>query len=150
METNRVTGAIAGGVAGTAVLTLLLILLEVQTREQIQAFDVIARFVGTPGQTTVGFALFVVAGVVAWPLVFVAVRDYIPRGPDPAAQGAIFAIVLWVAFAVAGRGDLSGPILILYAAYTFFAHLAYGFTMGIVYGHFRGGSQAPREVYARQ
>ncbi|WP_254542909.1 DUF6789 family protein [Halomarina pelagica] len=150
MERNRVTSAIAGGIAGTAVLTLLLILLEVQTREQIRAFDVIARFVGTPGQTAVGFVLFVLAGVFAWPLLFVALRDYIPRGPDPAAQGTIFAVVLWIAFAIAGRGDLSGAILILYTAYTFFAHLAYGFTLGVVYGHFREGSQVPREYYAGQ
>lgn len=131
---NRPLSAIAGGVAGTAVMTLLLLLLEVQTREAIPVFDVIARFVGTPGNQTVGFVLFALAGAVAWPLLFVAVEPYLPRGPDPAARGAVLGAILWVAFVVTGRGDIGGPLLVIYAAYTLFAHLIYGFVLGAVYG----------------
>lgn len=131
---NRPASAVAGGVAGTAVLSGLLLLLYVETREAVPTFDVIARFVGTPDQQIVGFVLFALAGSVAWPLLFVALEDYIPRGPDPAARGAVFATVLWVVFVVTGRGTLGGTVLVIYAGYTLFAHWAYGFTLGAVYG----------------
>jgi len=145
---DRVPSVVAGGIAGTAVLTLSLLLLEVQTREQIRMFDVIARFVGLPEQTTVGFVLFILAGVLAWPLLFLAVEGYLPFGPDPAARGAVMAVALWIAFAYAGRGTLSGPLLLIYAGYTFFAHIAYGFILGAVYAHLHEGVRLPREEYA--
>lgn len=130
---NRPGSAIVGGLVGTTVLSALLILLEVQTRSAIQIFAVIARFVGMRGDMFLGFAIYMLAGVIAWPLLFVALRRHIPRGPDPAVQGAMFATVLWLVFVITGRGDLDGPILIIYAAYTLFAHWAYGFTLGAVY-----------------
>ncbi|MFC6730433.1 DUF6789 family protein, partial [Natronoarchaeum mannanilyticum] len=131
---NRPASAIAGGVAGTAVLLLLLLLLEVETRSAIPVFEVIARFVGTPGNQTVGFVLFAIAGVVAWPLLFLALEPRIPRGPDPASRGVVLGTALWLAFVVTGRGEISGALLIIYAAFTLLAHWAYGFTLGAVYG----------------
>lgn len=132
--------AIAGGVAGMAVMTVLLLLLEVETREQIGIFDAVARFAGLPGNVFLGFVLFVLAGGIAWPLLFLALGDYIPTGPDPANRGAVFATVLWVAFVVLGRGDISGPLLVIYAVFTLLAHLAYGFILGAVYGRLTGTS----------
>ncbi|MWG34857.1 DUF6789 family protein [Halomarina oriensis] len=145
---DRVPSVVAGGIAGTAVLSLLLILLEVQTREQILVFDVIARFVGVPDQQAVGFVVFLLAGCVAWPLVFVAVEQYIPGGPDPAARGVVLAIPLWIAFDIAGRGDIAGPLLLVYVALTFVAHVAYGWVMGAVYAHLHSGTELPREEYS--
>lgn len=131
---NRPASAVAGGIAGTAVMDVLLILLEVETRSVIGVFAVIARFVGMPGDVFLGFVIYAVVGAVAWPLLFVALERHIPRGPDPAARGVVFATVLWAAFVVAGRGDLSGPVLIIYGSFTLLAHWAYGFTLGAVYG----------------
>lgn len=131
---NRPLSAVVGGITGTTVMSVLLLLLEVETRSAIRIFDVIARFVGTPNDQTVGFVLFALAGAVAWPLLFVGLEPYLPRGPDPAARGVVLGTVLWVAFVVTGRGDIDGPLLVIYAAYTLFAHWAYGFTLGAVYG----------------
>ncbi len=131
---RRPANAIAGGVAGTAVLSLLLLFLEVETREALGIFDAIARFAGMPGQISLGFAVFVAAGIVAWPLLFLAVEDYLPRD-DPAAAGLLFGAALWVPFAVIGRGDLTGPELFIYAVFTLLAHLAYGFVLGAVTAH---------------
>ncbi|MFC6961259.1 DUF6789 family protein [Halocatena marina] len=134
---NRPSSAIAGGIAGTAILSLLMILLEVQTRSQVHIFDAIARFVGLPNNILIGFVLFVAAGVFAWPLLFIALEPYIPRGPDPAARGIVFAFVLWLAFVIAGRGSIGWPLIIVYAGLTLLAHLAYGFTLGAVYASLR-------------
>lgn len=135
---RKVAGALAGGVAGVAVMSLLLLLLEVETRSAIGIFAVIARFVRLPGELAVGFLVFVLAGAVAWPLLFAAVEPAIPVGSDPAARGAAFAVVFWLVFVVTGRGDLGGPLLVVYAAFTLLAHLAYGFTLGAVYARFTG------------
>lgn len=135
---NRPTAALGGGVAGTAVLSLLLLLLEVETRSVIGIFDVIARFVRMPGSPAVGFVVFLAAGVVAWPLLFVALERYLPGGPDPARRGLVFATALWVAFVVLGRGDIHGHLLIVYVAFTLLAHLAYGFALGAVYAWLTG------------
>lgn len=133
---NRVGGAIAGGVGGTAVMSTLLLFLDVQMRSAILVFSVIARFVGMPGNETVGFAVFVLAGSVAWPLIFLGLEEHLPGGPDPATRGVIFATALWIVFVITGRGDLSGPILPIYAGFTLFAHWAYGFFLGVIYGRF--------------
>lgn len=144
---NRPASAIVGGAVGTTVLSALLILLEVQTRSVIRIFAVIARFVGMPGELFLGFLIYAAAGVVAWPLLFIALERYIPRGPDPAARGVVFATALWLLFVVTGRGDLDGPVLIIYAAYTLFAHWAYGFTLGAVTARLRGYSEpAPTDA----
>ena len=144
---DRVPSVIAGGIAGTTILSLLLLLLEVQTREQILMFEVIARFVGVPGQYVVGFALFVIAGVVAWPLIFIGLEGYLPLGPDPAARAVGMAIALWVAFLIAGRGDIEGALFIIFAGYTLVAHVVYGFVLGAVYAHLHGETQLPSEEY---
>lgn len=145
---NRPASAVAGGVVGTVVMSTFLLLLEVETREAIPVFEVIARFVGTPGQTAVGFVLFAAAGAIAWPLLFVALESYIPRGPDPAARGVVFATGLWIVFAVTGRGDLGGSVLAIYVGYTLFAHWAYGFTLGAVYARLNDRSAEWRQQSA--
>lgn len=134
---NKATSAVAGGVAGTSVLSLLLLLIDVETRSAVHIFRAIARFVGLPGQLAVGFVLFFLAGAVAWPLVFVAVEEHIPR-QDHAARGLVFALPLWAAFVVVGRGPITGALLVVYAGFTLLAHLAYGFVLGAVYGHLSG------------
>lgn len=136
---NRAVSAVGGGVAGTAVLSLLLLLLEVETRSVLEIFHAIARFAGVPGQLSVGFVVFVLAGVLAWPLVFLGIEHYIPLS-DTAERGMAFAAVLWVAFVVVGRGTLTGTHLLVFAGGSLLAHLTYGFTLGVVYDRLREGS----------
>jgi hypothetical protein len=144
---NRPLSAIAGGVTGIAVMSLLLLFLEVETRSNIAIFDAVARFAGMPGNVTFGFILFVLAGVFAWPLAFMALESYIPGGPDPATRGMVLAIVLWVVFVLTGRGDLAGGLLAIYIVFTLFAHLCYGFLLGAVYGRLTGGDAIEAERY---
>ncbi|WP_129114571.1 DUF6789 family protein [Halegenticoccus tardaugens] len=150
---NRPLSAIAGGVAGISVMSVLLLLLEVETREAIGLFEAVARFVGMPGNQFLGVIIFLVAGAVAWPLLFLALEDYLPGGPDPATRGMAFASVLWIAFVIAGRGDIGGPLFVVYAGLTLVAHLAYGFTLGAVYARlssesdFRNDRAEPAEAH---
>ncbi|WP_132058707.1 DUF6789 family protein [Halorussus amylolyticus] len=142
---NKAFRAVAGGVAGTAVLTLGLVVTDVETGYRIGIFETIANFVGTPGQVTLGFALFVLAGVFAWPLVFVAVEGYLPGGPDPAVRAIPFAFVLWVAFVLTAPPGIDFPLIIPYLALTLAAHLAYGYIVGAVYAQL-DESEVERDV----
>lgn len=130
---NRWLSAVAGGIAGISVMSVLLVLLDTETRSAVGIFDAVARFVGMPGDTVLGFVLFFLAGALLWPPVFVAVEDYLPGGPDPGWRGIVFSVPLWVAFLAINLGSVTGVIIILFALYTFAAHAIYGFTMGAVY-----------------
>lgn len=129
---HRLLRAIAGGVAGTALLSLLLLMLQVETRSAVEVFAAIARFAGVPGELALGFFVFLLAGSVAWPLLFTVVEPTIPLD-DPATRGTVFALPLWAAFVVVGRGEMNGSLLAVYASFTLLAHLAYGYTLGAVY-----------------
>lgn len=134
---NRPASAVAGGIVGTGLMSVVLILMEVQTRYAIGIFAAIARFVRQPENLYIGFFLFIAAGAILWPLLFVSIEPYIPRGPDPAVRGVVFGGALWVPFVLTGRGDLAGPVVVIYATFTLVAHLVYGFTMGAVYAALR-------------
>lgn len=136
-RTQRIVGAIVGGLAGMSAMSMAFALLEVETRYEIGIFAGIARFVMLPGNLLFGFLVFVFFGAVVWPLLFVAIEDYIPKGPDPAKRGMVFATALWVLFFFTARGDVSGATLLIYGSLTLVGHLAYGFILGAVYGRFR-------------
>lgn len=145
MDSKRVVSAIAAGVVATGVISGTLIMMEVQMRYAMHLFDAVARFVGLPGRRFLGFVIYSFAGVVVWPLAFLALRPYLPRGPDPAAQGVVFATALWVVFVITGGGGLDGPILAVYLVFTLLAHWAYGFTLGAVYGYLTGETPSARD-----
>lgn len=142
---NRIAGGILGGATGISVMSVVFLMLEAETREQIQAFDAVARYVGMPGNTFVGFVTFAFVGTVIWPLLFVAIEPYFPFD-DPPSNGMILGVVLWIAFFVLGRGTISGPLLAVFAGFTLLAHLAYGFLLGAFYDRF---SDAPESTADR-
>jgi hypothetical protein len=135
---HRALRAVVGGVVGTLVLGFFLLVLDTQARGAVSVAAVIGRFLGIAGQPLVAIALFAVLTVVGWPALFVAVEEYLPLGPDPAARGVVFAAVIAVVFVVVGRGAIAGPILVIYVGFSVLAHLAYGFTLGSVYGRLAG------------
>lgn len=141
---NNALRAIAGGIAGTAVLTTGLVITDVETGYQVGIFETIASFVGTPGQVTLGFVLFLAAGAVAWPLVFLAIRQSLSSGIDPAIEGTVLGILLWIAFNLTSSAGIDGVLLIPYYAFTLVAHLAYGYILGAVYAQLGDASDDVR------
>jgi hypothetical protein len=133
MERKVALRALIGGVAGTVVLSLLLLGLEVQTRSRVRVSEVVVGYIGTPGQQSIALVLFVLVTAVVWPLAFVALegRDLLP-GRTRTQRAVGFAMALAVAFAITGRGELSGPVLVLYGAAVLGAHVAYGLTLARV------------------
>lgn len=137
---NRALSAILGGAVGTAVMSVVLAMIEVEARYAIGIFEAIARFVRVPGEPVLGFLIYVLVGTVAWPLLFLSLEQYVPLDLDPAVAGMLMGTVLWFGFAIIGRGDMTGPLLLVYLTFTLLAHLAYGFVLGAVYARFSGRS----------
>lgn len=144
LRMSRPAKVMAGGAVGTALMSLVFALMEVQTRYAIGIFDAIAKFARMPDNLYIGFFLFVVAGVVIWPLLFLAVEDYIPFGPDPAVRGMVFGILLWIPFVLTALGELIIPLFVLYLVISFIAHLIYGFSMGAVFAALSTDPQSDR------
>jgi hypothetical protein len=130
---NRPVSAIVGGAVGTAVMSVILVIIEVEARYAIGIFEAIARFMRVPAEPVLGFLIYALLGTVAWPLLFLSLEPYVPATLDPAVAGMGLGALLWVAFAVIGRGGMGPALLLLYLTFTLAAHLAYGFTLGAVY-----------------
>jgi hypothetical protein len=130
---NRPASAIAGGLVGTTVMSVMLAVMEVEARGAMGLFAAIARFVRVPGNQFLGFSLYALVGIVVWPLLFLGLEQYLAVESDPAVRGMLMGALLWLGFAVVGRGEIAGVLLAVYLVFTLLAHLAYGFTMGAVY-----------------
>lgn len=129
---NDPFSGIAGGVVATTVMTLALFIADAFTGFAIRPFQQIAVLVGTPEDVFLGFVVFVAAGAVAWPLLFVALCEFLP-GRSDATKGAVFASVLWLSFALAFSTGLDGLALATYLVVTWLAHVVYGLALGTVY-----------------
>lgn len=123
--------ALSAGFAGTAVMTGLLVGANALTPFAIQPFESVASFVGLQ-DVALGFLVFVLLGTVAWSFVFITIGQYLP-GEHDAVRGMVFSVVLWTGFMTAFSGSVAAADLPVYAAFTLFVHLAYGFTLGAVY-----------------
>lgn len=133
---DRAKRAIAGGVAGTAAMSAVFVFAEAEMRFNLGVTAALARYVRLPGRLVVGAVVFLAVGIVAWPLVYVAVEPYLrrlPGGEDPATRGIAFGLALWIVFLLLGTGPIGWSLFLLYLTFTLIGHLAYGFTLGVLY-----------------
>ncbi|MFB6077768.1 MAG: DUF6789 family protein [Halarchaeum sp.] len=125
--------AVAGGIAGTAGLVVVLFAGDVLLGDGAGPFAALGSFVGDQPDPVVGFLLFVAIGVFAWPLVYLSLREYLP-GRAPGVRGIVFAVPLWVGYAVVfglGADAIPTPVL-AFLAVTLVAHVVYGALLGFV------------------
>lgn len=132
--------AVAGGVAGTTAMATVLLIGEAESSFVIGTSAAIERYVRLPGAPLLAVLVFFLVGMVVWPLVFVALERWlerVPGGVDPAIRGMVFAVPLWVVFALVGTpaaiADVSTGVIVLHLGFTLFAHLVYGYVLGAVY-----------------
>lgn len=139
--------AIAGGVAGTTAMAVVLLIGEAEASFAIRIPGAISRYVQFTGDAVLAVLVFLLMGMVGWPLVFVAVERRLaplPGGADPAIRGLVFSLPLWGLFVLLGTPfameGLSGELLALHFVFTLFAHLVYGYVLGAVYHILESGS----------
>jgi hypothetical protein len=129
------------GIVSTALMLFIFLVAEAESRFNLGVPAAIAKFVRMPGDLYLGFAVFVFAGVVVWPLLFAAIEDrfkVISGADDIGVRGILFALLLWFAFLGLGSAglQLEGAFFFLYIVFSLLAHLAYGYSLGVFYGRF--------------
>ena len=134
---DGVVGA-AGGLAGTAALTVGLLIAESMGAFDREAFALLTRMVGLEAyvpEILFGFFLFLLGGMIPWPLLFASLKEYLPGESDP-VKGAFFGAAIWTGFVGAFHTDQTGFTLVLYVVLTFLAHVFYGLSLGAVFNYF--------------
>ena len=128
-----------GGLVGTAVLTLVLIAASRVGAFDLNSFTILAELTAAAlllpnNANAVGFVIFLLFGMVPWPLFFASLGWYLP-GDRFALKGVSFGGILWTGFAVGFYDGYAGLSLALYLALTLVGHLGYGFALGAVFDY---------------
>ncbi|WP_135854240.1 DUF6789 family protein [Halorussus salinus] len=136
--TDGLIGAV-GGLVGTGSLTVGLLIAASLGVFDINEFATLAELTGLnalfeSNPAAVGYVLFLLGGMVMWPLLFASIGSYLP-GDRFALKGLPFGFVLWTGFAPAFYSDYTGLALVLYLLFTLGGHFAYGFTLGAVFDY---------------
>lgn len=145
---HKVLRAITAGIASTTVMIVTLLVIDVETRSKLSLFGALARFFGMPGQVGRGLLVFLFFGIVVWPLLFALIHPYLPPKRDPAVKGMVLATILWIGFVLIGTAQIDVILVLFYLIVTLLTHLAYGFTLGLVYG-WTGPTPAPNATNDR-
>lgn len=133
---------IKAGIVSTALMLFIFLAAESESGFKLGVPAAIAKFVRMPGDVYLGFSVFVFIGVVVWPLVFAAIEDKfeaLPGSGDIAVRGVMFSLLLWLAFLGFGSTGMqleSSALLVLYLAFSFLAHVGYGYSLGVFYARF--------------
>jgi len=136
--TDGMIGAV-GGLVGTGALTVGLLIARSLGVFELSSFGTLAELTGFNmllplSPTAVGFVLFLLTGMVMWPLLFASIGAYLP-GEKYATKGLPFGFVLWTGFAPAFYEGYTGLAMVLYLGLTLGAHFSYGFTLGAVFDY---------------
>ena len=133
---DGVIGA-AGGLVGTACLTVGLLIAESVGAFDREAFGLLTEMVGLEEfvpPVLFGYVLFLVGGMIPWPLLFASLKEYLPGRSDP-EKGAFFGGAIWTGFVMAFYTGQTGTALALYIGLTFLAHVFYGIGLGAVFNY---------------
>ena len=137
--TDGVIGAL-GGLVGTAVLTFSLLIASTMGAFNFASFSDLTETTGIDvfvslNAVAVGYLLFVLVGMVIWPLLFASLGSYLP-GEKYAVKGISYGVVLWTGFAQIFYAEFGGLALALYLVITLIGHVGYGFALGAVFDYF--------------
>jgi cytochrome c oxidase subunit 1 len=126
-----VIGVAAGSAAMAAMTVVLLGGVAIGALDPASTAG-LAAIVGLGESRVVGYVLLSAAGVVLWPLLFIAIGERVPGGSAP-LRGLSFGTVMWSGFVLAFYAGQSRSALVIYATTTLLAHWAYGFVLGTAF-----------------
>ena len=131
---DGVVGA-AGGMVGTAMMTVVLLFAESLGAFNRASFAQVTELIGLEAyvpSVTFGFLVFLLGGMIPWPLLFASLLSYLPGERMP-VSGIFFGTALWTGFALAFWDGFLGLTLVLYLVLTLLAHWVYGASLGLVF-----------------
>jgi len=94
---DELPAALGGGLLGTVAMLLVVLGADTLTPYEFRAPETLAGLVNAP--ELVGTTIFVAAGVVLWPLLFVSLGRRLP-GPSERSRALLFVVVLWAAYVI--------------------------------------------------
>lgn len=136
-------GSVVGGLLGTVLMTGAFAIANVLYGPDIGIYETLADLAGVATGRTVGLALFIGAGALAWPLMFAALGPYLP-GESAVVRGVVFGVTLWFGFLVGFAPDYAGLDLLVFVVFSGVTHLVYGALLGIAGSRASGGTAPPR------
>lgn len=136
-------GSVLGGFVGTLLMTAAFAVASTVYGPDISVYETLADLAGVATGRPVGFALFVGAGALAWPLIFASLGPYLP-GESAPARGVVFGMTLWFGFLAGFAVDYSGIDLVVFVLFSGVTHLVYGALLGVVGSRAAGGAAPPR------
>ncbi|MFC4437669.1 MULTISPECIES: DUF6789 family protein [Natrialbaceae] len=118
------TGAI-GGFVGTVLMTGVLAVAVLLGVFDLESFADLATLVGLPANTTFGYVVFLAGGMTTWPLLFLALGEYLP-GELSLVTGLWYSTVIASGFAIGFFTGQTGLELVTYLLFVLLSHWVYG------------------------
>ena len=142
---REIAVAAGAGTVGQVPMIPLFVVAYLLDATSPASFVGLAQLIGvsaaSPLALPVGVALFVAGGSITLPVLFVSLAEFLPPERSIALRGVSFAVIVWTGFLLAFSTGQSGRGLVVYAVLSLGAHVAYGYTLGALYGRF---ADAPR------
>jgi len=136
-------GSVLGGLLGTVLMTAAFAVANAVYGPDIGVYETLADLAGVATGRTVGLALFVGAGALAWPLIFASLGPYLPGKSSP-TRGIVFGMALWLGFLAGFAGNYAGMDLLVFVVFSGVTHLVYGALLGVAGSRAAGGAAPPR------
>lgn len=128
---SALIGGLVGILAMLPVLAGIPQLLGVFRAEPVVDFASIGLVFGLEPSLPLGIAVFVAAGTVVLPLLFVVAGAFLPPRAPPHVRGVTFATLMWTGFVLAFWPGGGWPTVVLFLAFSLAAHVVYGFVLGV-------------------
>lgn len=126
--------AVLGGLIGVIVMLPLLVgipqALGVFRAEPIINFAGLGMIFGIEPSFMVGILLFLLAGTVVLPLLFVVAGAFLPPKEHRNIRGVSFATMMWMGFIIAFWPDGNLVTIVLFLVFSLLSHWVYGFALG--------------------
>ncbi|WP_247000644.1 DUF6789 family protein [Halosolutus gelatinilyticus] len=136
-------GAI-GGLIGTLLMSGALAVAVLLGVFDLDSFAGLATLVGFPSNVALGYAVFLVGGMTVWPLLFLALGEYLP-GELTLVTGLWYATVAASGFAIAFHTTQTGLELVAYLVFVLLAHWIYGLGLAGTIEYLGGRRPSPPE-----
>ncbi|TYL38644.1 cytochrome C oxidase subunit I [Natronococcus pandeyae] len=141
---NDASSGAIGGFVGTMLMTGVLAIAVLLGAFDLESFADLATLVGLPANATFGYAVFLAGGMTTWPLLFLALGEYLP-GELSLITGLWYSTVIASGFVIGFYTGQTGLELVAYLLFVLLSHWVYGLGLAGTIEYLGGRHPAPPE-----
>lgn len=127
---TAVLGGLLGVIAMLPVLAGIPRLLGEFRTQPVVDFAALGMVIGLEPSLALGVAIFVLAGTVVLPLLFVVAGAFLPPRQPRRVRGVTFATLMWTGFVLAFWPGGNWITVVLFLGFSLAAHWIYGLVLG--------------------